>query len=227
MLTSTDIVRIKAQITNLLQKNAGMSPAQVTGILPVKDLQGKLYEAYVLSVIIENLTTKEKCTIKLVNPGKLALKQKGSPLNRTYPYFEVWRSGTLIGEVFTDTEFTSLSCFLRKATISNGDYHELDIAMFTPGCAAGIRPSFVDVLLAVECKATVFEKSIFREVLGFRRELAMLDKNMNKTIFNIWPIDKVSANPASIHLCYSTDGAVRKYRDNALEFGILMICEKM
>lgn len=226
MLTSTDVVRIKTQITNLLKKNAGMSPAQVTGILPVKDLQGKLYEAHVLSVIIENLATQEKCTIKLVNTGKLMLKQKGSPLNRTYPYFEVWKGGSLIGEIFTDTEFTSLSCSLRKAKVSNGDYHELDIGLFTPGCMDGKRPSYNEVLLAVECKATVFEKSIFREVLGFRRELSML-KNKHKTIFNVWPIDEVPAVPSSVHLCYSTDGAIRRYSDNAIEFGILMIHETM
>jgi len=226
MLTSTDVLRIRGNIASILQASSSISPVQAAGILPIKDLQGKLYEAHILATIIQNLTTLEGCTIKLVSSGTLTLKQKGSPINRTYPYFEVYRNRALIGEIFTDTEFLSLSFSLRRAkTITTSDYHELDIVTFSPGLNG--RPRHEDVLLAVECKATSVEKSTFREVLGFRRELALLQSTPQKTSFNTWPINLITANPPSVHMFYSIDRPILKYKDNAFIYGILVIHETM
>jgi hypothetical protein len=228
MLTSEDVARIRAYIATIFQTHAAISPASTRGILPVKDLQGKLYEAHVLATVIQNLVTLEHCTVRLINSGTFTFKQKGSPVRRAYPYFEVYRAGTMIGELFTDTEFLSLSCVLsRHPNPANGDYHELDIALLSPLCAEGVRPMYSHVLLAIECKATTFEKSTFREVLGFRRELTFLSDRNNSTGFNSWPIISVPADPPSVHMCYSTDPAVLKYVRNAATFGIIVFHETM
>lgn len=224
-LTTNDIARIKNQISASLQSTAGISVANAIGILPTKDLQGKIYEAYILAIIIEKLVTVEGFSVQLVNNGNLVLKQKGSPINRTFPYFTVHKKGKLIGEIFTDTEFTSLGFMLRGGTgLTSGDYHELDIAMFMPGCSG--RPAHHQILLAVECKATTIEKSTFREMLGFRREMGLLQKK-NRTIFSIWPTKFVYSYPPSVHLCFSTDPAVLKYEKSGLSYGMYLIYETM
>lgn len=225
-LNSSDIIRIKKQISDSLQANTGISPANATSILPVKDLQGKIYEAYILALIIERLVTIEGCSIQLVSSGNLLLKQKGSPINRRYPYFKVSKDGKFIGEIFTDTEFTTISFEKSGNTIPRpGDYHELDIAMFTPGCKD--RPSYKSILLAVECKATTIEKATFREMLGFRREMAFLIGMELPTEFEKWPARSVACHPRSLHLCYSTDPAILKYVANGLFFGMHLFLEAM
>jgi hypothetical protein len=222
-LTTNDITRLKQQISASLQANAGISIASAIGILPTKDLQGKIYEAYILAFVIEKLVIVEGYSVQLVNNGTLVLKQKGSPINRTYPYFTVHKNGKLIGEIFTDTEFTSLSFKLRRGTtFIPGDFHELDIAMFKPGCSG--RPGHDQILLAVECKATEIGKNTFREMLGFRREMTLLT-NVNPTIFNTWPVRTVNSDPPSVHLCFSTDPAIIRYADNGRCYGIYVIHE--
>ncbi|PZR26065.1 MAG: hypothetical protein DI538_26805 [Azospira oryzae] len=221
-LAVEDVARIKGKIAQSLQSHAAMSPAKTNEVLPAKNLQGKLYEAYVLSLIITNLHLQEGFDIRMINSGAFTFKQKGAPINRSYPYFEVRRGSQLEGEIFTDTEFSGLSS-MGKAP-SSGDYHELDIAMFVPGQTG--RPMMNTILLAAECKATAFEKSTFRELLGFRREMAFLS-GFRSTFFLKWPTDQTPSNPASVHLCYSTDKAINKYRLNALYFGILLYHEVM
>lgn len=223
MYTSKDFQDLRDRISNVLSKNASISPATVKTILPIKDLLGKIYESHVLAKVIENLVINERCTVKLVNSGSYILKQKGSPINKSYPFFEIRKKDILIGEVFTDTEFTTISSKRVARRFSDtSDYHELDIVMFKPGGSG--RPDYEEVLLAIECKATVIGKDTFRQILGFRRELAFLDDS-NFTRFSNWPTSKVSAYPPSVHMCYSTDLAIKKYEDNALVYGILMVHE--
>ncbi|QQT62632.1 hypothetical protein I6I97_02090 [Sphingobacterium multivorum] len=225
MYTSADFQKLRDKISDILAKNAQISPASVKTMLPVKDLLGKIYESHVLATVIENLVSRERCIIKLINSGLYRLKQKGSSINKSYPYFEVYKGDVLIGEIFTDTEFTSLSSQqITRSTSDNSDYHELDIVMFRPGCSN--RPAYSDVLLAIECKATTFQKSTFRQILGFRRELGLLAES-SYTAFSNWPIPKVNSNPPSVHMCYSTDQKIERYKDNAFVYGILMVHEKM
>lgn len=223
-LTSIQVSKIKAAITATLTANVGLSPAKVKALYPVKNVQGKLYEVHVLAHVLSTLTILEGCKISLVNVGPYRLKQKGGPVNRSYPYFKVERSNGYIGDIFTDTEFTGLS-YDTTRSLNNTDYHELDIAMFNPGVSG--RPNYLEVIMAIECKATKFEKSTFREILGFRRELSFLDRNLHPTPFKKWFTKGVMARPASIHMCFSTDATINKYDQNAEVFGIQLFHEKM
>lgn len=229
MFNAKDAARVRGKITAALSANASISPAQALGIIPAKNLQGKLFEAYVLSRIIEDLVKKENCDIRLVSSSaKLKLKQKGSIINRSFPYFEVFRDNCLFGELFTDTYFTGVSYERRNGSSpQSGDYHELDIVLIQPG--QNDWPTYKAIMMAVECKATTIEKSTFREVLGFRRELGLLTDKPKNTCFRTWPAAKlpVGPEPASVQLLYTTDLSARKYEKNALEFGIEVKIEKM
>ena len=226
-MTAAEIRRIKGQISNVLQSHAGVSPSRATGLLPTRSLQGKLYEAHVLATIIEQLVTKEGLQISLVGGAVLMLRQKGGQINRTYPYFEVRSGGRLIGELFTDTYFSTIS-YERRGSPPNptfGDYHELDIAFLTAGLHG--YPKYSDVLLAVECKNTSIKKSIIRELLGFRRELAFYRGRNQMTQFNTFPTNQTKSDPNSVHMLYCSDWRVNRYAINCLEFGILLEHHRM
>lgn len=226
MLTTADITRIKNRITATLQANASIAPTRTATLLPTKSLQGKLYEADVLATICENLVRQEGFLITLSGGMNLTLKQKGGPIDRTYPYFQVWNGSTLFSELFTDVYFDTLSYHIKGSPIrkTNGDYHELDIALLQPHLSGNPRHS--DVILAVECKNTSIKKSIIREILGFRRELSFYD-TPQATHFTNWPTALVNARPNSVHMLYCSDSRINRYTSNCIEFGIILEHHRM
>lgn len=221
-MTATDITRIKGQITSILKTHAGVSPSQTRTLLPIRSLQGKLYEAHVLATICENLVMLEGLSLVLVGGSTITLRQKGGPIDRKYPFFEVWRDTRLFGELFTDVYFNTLSYQMRGAPLrqSNGDYHELDIALIQPNQIG--YPQISEIMLAVECKNTSIKKSIIRELLGFRRELSFYSNNPRPTNFSIWPTNQIHSNPNSVHMLYCSDNRINRYTMNCLQFGILL-----
>lgn len=226
MMTAAEIARIRGNITRTLQRNASVSPSRTNNLLPTKSLQGKLYEAHILSKICEQLVTQEGCRISLVGGSILTLRQKGGLINRAYPYFEVWKGGNFFGELFTDLYFSTLSYQLRGAPPikSYGDYHELDIALLKPNQSG--YPSHTEVMLAVECKNTSIKKSIIRELLGFRRELSFL-QNVRPSNFSVWPTSTTPSDPNSVHMLYCSDNRIKRYLNNLSQFGIILQHERM
>ncbi len=227
MLTASDITRIKTKITNALQKHANVAPARTTTLLPIKSLQGKLYEADILAQVCEKLVTKEGHRVRLKGGSRLILKQKGGVIDRGYPFFEVLHGTTIIAELFTDIYFATLSYFIKGSSARkvHGDYHELDIALLLPNLNGYPRPE--DILLAIECKNTSIKKSIIREVLGFRRELSFYSNIPQATIFSVWPSNQTNSNPSSIHMLYCSDRRISRYTANCLQFGIVLQFYKM
>lgn len=226
-MTEADILRIKGQISTILQTHAAVSPAQTKNLLPIKGLQGKLYEAHVLATICERLVTQEGLRVSLAGGSVLMLRQKGGQINRAYPYFQIWDRTTLFGELFTDIYFTTLSYKMRGAPSrkTSGDYHELDIALLQPNQKG--YPQHTEVMLAVECKNTSIKKSIIRELLGFRRELSYYSQILNPTHFRKFPIDRIHSEPSSVHMLYCSDNRISRYALNCLQFGILLQHYKM
>ena len=222
MPNKADITRIKNKLTRSFQRTSGISPTRTISLLPIRSLQGKLYEASVLAEVCENLVSREGYRITLVGGPHLILKQKGGPINRLYPYFQLYKDSTLKYELFTDVYFNTLSYhFKGRPTLqTNGDYHELDIALIKPNLID--KPNFDEIALAIECKNTSIEKKIIRELLGYRRELSYVDKTPNRTSFINWPLREVYANPSSVHMLYTTDRRVLRYIDNCSRFGIVL-----
>ena len=225
-MTTAQINKIKKKIVSTLNTHAHISPSRSRGLLKFKDMVGKLYEAEVLAKICEDLVTKEDLRIRLKGSGFLVLKQKGGPINRYYPYFEVYKDGSLFGEMFTDIYFKTLSSSLRiGGGLNFGDYHELDIALLQPNVVD--KPECNQILIAIECKNTVIKKNIVRELLGFRRELSFLAEPTT-TIFTAWPEIEVNARPSSVHMLYTNyNKNLHHYIDNCKVFGVTLTYHPM
>lgn len=221
VMTTAEINNIKKNIVQVLKKHSHVSPSRGRKLLRFSDMVGKLYEAKVLAEIIENLVTKEGLQVSLQGSGNLVFKAKGGPVNRSFPYFKVWRDGQLFAELFNDVYFNTISSVSRGNRGNlKGDYHELDIALLQPGVSNKPKPD--EIYLAVECKNTGLSKKMIRELLGFRRELSYF-QYFEKTKFNNWPEDYVNAKPASVHMLYiSRNKHLNDYRKNCGIFGILL-----
>lgn len=226
-MTTVKINRIKRRITAVLNVHAHVSPSRGRGLLKIKDLIGKLYEAEVLATMIENLVTLEGLQVTLKGRGKLVLKQKGGPVNRSFPYFQVWKKGQLFGELFTDVYFNTLSSSRRPGVgTQHGDYHELDIALLLPNISHQPEPE--EIMIAVECKNTAVRKSLVRELLGFRRELSFIPGHPIATAFSSWPATQINADPPSVHMLYiNSNHNLSHYTANCQFFGILLIYHPM
>lgn len=217
--------QIRRQLQDAFRRYLGVPSTTAGKLVPRTVPAGKLYEAHVLSRVLEHLAVDEGYTLTLVGGAKLRLKSSPGPINRRYPRIELRRSGKCAAELWTDIEFISLSCCFRKpAAITKGDYHELDIVIVSAGEAG--RPKCNAIWLGVECKNTGYEKGLLKEILGIRRELSLLAEPMS-TNFRSWPRTAVPADPASCLLVYSTDNRVMEYSAPGATFGIDFFHEEM
>lgn len=217
--------QLKNKIAKAFSSILGISKSKASTLLPNTLTSGKAYEAHVLSIVCENLKYKEGCNLVLKNGSNLVLKTSHGPINRLYPWIEVSKHGNVIGEIFTDVEFLTLS-YAQKNHVSLmlGHFHELDILLVKKGING--RPQHSDILLGVECKNTGYTKSLLKEILGIRREMSLLASS-NKTVFNTWPRRDVPADPSSCLLVYSTSSKVAHYSAPGDTFGIDFIHEQM
>lgn len=205
-------------------------------VIPDKLTRGKIYEAKILSEVLESLKTKENLFIVLKNGNNFKLKSSPSPLNRKYPRFDLYKSksdymsnpNNVFAEVWTDIEFKTLSYLLKKTSKNpnHGEYHELDILVVEPNIASGERPNPKEILLGIECKNTNYKKSFLREILGVRRELSFLSEQ-NKTKFNHWPKSTINASPPSCLQVYCTDSRIKRYQDSGILYSIDFIHENL
>jgi hypothetical protein len=216
----------KRKIEALLRRFvAASSQSAYSSVIPAAITAGKLYEAHVLSRVIEELATHESYAIRLINSTFLPLKSAPGPINRSYAYFELRRSGSLRAEIWTDVEFISLSCGVRgqAGSPSPGDYHELDIIVSDKGLSG--RPLYDQIWLGVECKNTAtYTKNLLKEILGIRRELSFVRPPI-PTRFANWPRSAVPAEPPSCLMVYTTDSSVSSYAGPGETFGIDFVYE--
>jgi hypothetical protein len=216
---------IKRRLRQTLQQHLSAPPGLVQGLVPPAVTDGKLYEAYVPSLVVKHLVVDEGYDLRLVGGTKLQLKSAPGPINRTYPYIELRRNGRCVAELWTDVEFCALSCWARQCPpTTKGDFHELDVVVVTAGQNG--RPPHDSIWLAAECKNTDYQKGFLKEILGIRRELSLLD-DWTSTRFNKWPRNTVRARPPSCLLVYSSDRKVLEYSAPGDFFGIDFFYEPM
>jgi hypothetical protein len=157
---------------------------------------GKLYELFVLSKLVQDLR-KRGFTLKFQGT---TLKFKASPgrIKKGDPHFEVMAPGSQDPDfwIFVDIEFETLGHQLVGATDSSRR-HELDIVVVTTDTG---YPDHSKIALAVECKAVAnFQKSIVKEALGVRREMCLLADQEDSILTDAGgsPPIVVRATPAS------------------------------
>jgi hypothetical protein len=217
--------QVQRQLRDVFQRYLGASSGVTQGLVPQTVSAGKLYEAHVLSRVVERLSVAESYSLTLVGGTKVQLKSSPGPINRSYPRIELRRSGNCLAELWTDVEFLSLSyCTGGAPSLTKGDYHELDILIVAAGVSG--RPRYDEIWLGIECKNTGYEKSLLKEILGIRRELSLLS-GPQSTKFSSWPRLTVPADPASCLLVYSTDPNVSDYAAPGTVFGIDFIHDPM
>jgi hypothetical protein len=211
-------VALKAKVTSALRKGIKGSQSSLAELVPDKLTAGKIYEAYVLGLVCGNLRTREGLTCTLVGATRLTLKSSPGPINSSYPHIRVTKAGSHVADIWTDIEFTALSAVRQgKSSLTQGEYHEMDIAIVAPNCQARPRPN--EVYLAVECKNTGYQKRLLREILGVRRELSFHQQRV-PTFFAHWPRSEVPADPPSCIAVYSTDPDVVRYKAPGAFFGV-------
>lgn len=213
------IQQLRILITQAFQQHLGLTQAVANSLVPSSRVAGKVYEAYVLGDVARQLVQAEGCQLSLSRGTVLGLKSAAGPINRRYPFVRVRRGQALIGELWTDIEFTTLSYTISQHTrpVEQSEYHELDLVLTTPN--ARPRPYPEEVLLGVECKDTVYDKRLLREVLGIRRELSLLRSDQS-TGFLSWPRRSVPAKPPSCLLVYGSSASVLAYTEPGKTFGI-------
>jgi hypothetical protein len=196
----------KKRIEDIFRRLAQARKHQVASLLSNTITAGKLYEAWVLANVIKNLVQKEGFLVRFVGGTKLKLKSAPGPINASFPHFELERKGVVVACIWTDVEFTSISCWKSgNGPKSPGDFHELDLVI-TDESASG-RPTPDQIWLGIECKnREKSTKGMLREILGVRRELSYLSP-FSKTHFKTWPMASVPADPASCLMFYSVNSS--------------------
>lgn len=216
---------LKERITEIFTNLFPSATEEEADLVPRSLTDGKLYEAYILTIIAEQLVTKENLSLRLINGNHIQLKSSPGPINRKYPWIEVYRNGRLVAELWTDIEYLSLSYANSGRSVPNkGDYHELDILLTEPWIKG--RPQHDSIWLGVECKNTTYTKSLLKEILGIRRELSLLVSDQT-TKFMQWPRSVVPAKPASCLLVYSSRQGILDYSDPGDFFGIDFFHEQL
>jgi hypothetical protein len=197
---------LKARITDMFENLFPTATEPELDLVPRALTDGKM------------LATREGLSLRIVNGNFLQLKSSHGPINRRYPYIEVYRGNSILGEIWTDVEFLTLSyAQASRYTLTKGDYHELDILMLTPG--SDDRPRNDQILIGVECKNLSYDKGLLKDILGIRRELSFLQDDQ-KTAFSSWPRTVVPAKPPSCLLVYSSSPEVLEYANPGEVFGI-------
>ena len=218
------IARIETAFRRFTDASDG---SEYATLIPSAVAAGKMYEAFVLAKIAEQLATREDMELRLVNGNNIALKSAPGPINRRFPRIDAKRNGTTVAELWTDVEFLSWSYWMRATgeAPTRGEYHELDILMVDPGVLG--RPSPDRIWLGVECKNTGYGKNLLREILGIRRELSLLHGAEKPTRFLRWPRSHVAANPPSCLAVYCADRGVEDYAIPGETFGIDFFGEEL
>lgn len=172
---------------------------------------GKLYEAWTLSTILQNLRTHEGATITAKNGNAMRLRASHGPLNPLFTHF-VCSTPAAQFTIWTDIEIRTLSSLHRAASVKvpvAGDKHELDIVAVVAGTTGYPAPE--DLVWGAECKHTAFTKAFHRSMLGVRRELSYATNFPLPTPFGSYPRATVQSNPTSVLTAFSTDPAVTRY----------------
>jgi hypothetical protein len=185
------------------------------------DNQGKVYELYCLSRVIERLK-KRGFNLRLIGNG-VAFKAKGGMIKTSDPCFEFWSplTPTRRFRLWTDIQFWSLGSSQLSTPTKKSGLHELDIVA-VPADFVGY-PQFTDLALGVECKSNAsFEKWILKQALGVRREMSLLSDPRRSALSCEKGVrsKKVPANPPSEFWLTFCDPGGLDYRFSAETFGI-------
>ena len=216
-MSGMDFNRARKQVRDLIKEFQGRRASTNTEIRKLQ--QGKLYELYVLGWLLRELR-RRGFDISL-NGSVLSLKQAPGKIKPGDTYFEVRHARSRKRfRVYTDIQVRTLGSSIVPTTDLCG-HHEIDIVVVDED-ATGM-PSHKQLALGVECKSNVdFRKTILKEVLGIRREIALLTDKRRSILAKVSREcePKIPALPASEYLVCYLDRAGDRYAHSPKAFGI-------
>lgn len=187
---------------------------------------GKLYELFVLSKIVTDLTSRGfnlTFVPSKAAPTKLKFKAAPGMIKTSDAHFELrapHSSGTAY-RLFLNIEFDTLGHHHTASGWDNSRRHELDIIVTT---ATGGYPAHDEIALGIECKAVAnFTKDLLKEALGVRREMALFighQQHSTLTLAGARPSKVVAANPPSEFIVAHIDPKGSSYQLSPKVFGI-------
>jgi hypothetical protein len=174
---SLTLSNAKTKVDAILAKYTAL--AAPSSVIAPSLTAGKMYEAWVLAIVLERLEVQEGFTIHLIGSSKVHLKSSPGPINRRFPRFELLKNDIPLLEVWTDVEFATLSHSVSQGADkpASAHRHELDVVVVPFGTDG--YPRHDAIALGVECKNTSFSKAMARAALGVRRELSLLSAPMD------------------------------------------------
>ncbi|PYY31544.1 hypothetical protein DEI89_16865 [Curtobacterium sp. MCBD17_030] len=183
---------------------------------------GKLYEAWTLATVLQNLRTHEGAKITATSSTAMRLRASHGPLDSKFTHF-VCSTPFAQFTIWTDIEVRTLSSLHRGASPKvpvAGDKHELDIVAVAAAAGTTGYPAPEDLFWGMECKHTAFTKAFHRSMLGIRRELSYATGSPQPTPFRAYPRAAVQSIPSSALTAFSTDPAVTRYAPAGAEWDV-------
>ncbi len=189
--------------------------------------QGKIYELFVLSVLVLCLR-QAGCNIAATTS---VIRFKGKPgfIQKKDTAFQVYdRSGKLVGIIHLNIQYHTLGASGSGLHPDLSFFHEFDISIARPKARA--KPNYDDLMLGIECKSVgKMSKSFVREVLGLRREMSFYtphsstQSSLSAELGGLWNMP-VSSSPASeIYLAVSDVRRGKNYTASPTLFSVFLI----
>ncbi|WP_334007927.1 hypothetical protein [Burkholderia orbicola] len=172
--------------------------------------EAKLYEIVVLAEVLDAYPG----SVSAVSPGMVAkFKLAGAPAKANkgkFTFFELSRGSAPEGEVWLSVEVSTLSCYRAGGPDDAlSSRHEIDVGVFVP-LPTDSYPSFAQLVAGFSCKHMNASKAHVRELLGLRRETAVLGGPIPSRA--PWLVaGGLPANPASPLILISSDAGVLEY----------------
>lgn len=187
--------------------------------------RGKLYELFCLANVLDELAQTYGYGIRFVGQS-IDFQSSPGPIPQNRSYFQILdTSGNCVWDLFTDVEFCTLGSLIPGQNAMQPDRsacHEIDLVVVEAGVRG--RPAFDQIALGIECKSHAnFRKSILKEVLGIRRELALLRYPTTSKLAAAAPSNisvSVPAGPASEYWFAYIDGKGNQYSASPSKFGV-------
>lgn len=199
----------------------------------------KAYELFALMKIMDFLRGLDAgFSFFLAHPPSTAFRLGGGGFDATYQHIEVELNNKLVARIVTDVEFETMSCTRRGSAIGapakRYNIHELDVLVISPDVPSGHFPRHDQIYIGVEVKYRPYQKALLRELLGYRRELALFDPGKTKLAINRHQFSVFERTPSgakhiktqsgthNLLMSFCSDNNITKYALPADDYGIVM-----
>jgi len=215
------IRRLQKAFQNHLSVNATTAGQLLSGAT----MADKAYELRCLVALLNEFKRADhRISFTLQSGTEIRFRSKGGPINRRrWPCIIMQRGSHPIAEIWTNIEFEALSATNQNHTLTiptYGDTHELDLILTRPNISDGY-PKTRKLLIGVEAKHRPYNKSLLKELLGVRREMALRSR-LTPHHLTWWHSAMLPCSPPSILIAYCGYASISDYDGPSGYFGLRM-----